>query len=99
MRSFLCYRYRPAALDPRYPLPVPWPRRPLSAVQADVQDLLARHGEEGAARLDFPAFRRLVVDMLQQRSVADDHRRAFQLFDVMGQGAWGGLRDSGGREA
>lgn len=55
--------------------------------KADVLDLLSRHGEEDAVRLDFPAFRRLVVDMLQQRSVADDHRRAFQLFDVLGQGA------------
>ncbi|PNH04541.1 Centrin-2 [Tetrabaena socialis] len=53
---------------------------------ADVQSLLARHGEE-STRLDYATFRRLVADALSQRSLLDEHRRAFQLFDVLGQGA------------
>jgi hypothetical protein len=32
-------------------------------------------------------FRKLVADLLSQRSMLDEHRRAFQLFDVLGQGA------------
>ncbi|GLC44830.1 hypothetical protein PLESTB_001209400 [Pleodorina starrii] len=55
--------------------------------KADVGELLARHGEDHTERLDFQTFRKLVADLLSQRSVLDEHRRAFQLFDVMGQGA------------
>ncbi|EFJ40187.1 hypothetical protein VOLCADRAFT_78083 [Volvox carteri f. nagariensis] len=55
--------------------------------KADVMELLSRHGEEHTERLDFQTFRKLVADQLSQRSVLDEHRRAFQLFDVLGQGA------------
>ncbi|GLI61697.1 hypothetical protein VaNZ11_004175 [Volvox africanus] len=55
--------------------------------KADVIELLSRHGEESAERLDFQTFRKLVADQMSQRSILDEHRRAFQLFDVLGQGA------------
>ncbi|KAG2447802.1 hypothetical protein HYH02_007259 [Chlamydomonas schloesseri] len=55
--------------------------------KADVADLLTRHGEDGTQQLDFQTFRRVVADMLCQRTPLDEHRRAFQLFDVLGQGA------------
>lgn len=32
-------------------------------------------------------FRKLVADQISQRTMLDEHRRAFQLFDVLGQGA------------
>ncbi|GFR50931.1 hypothetical protein Agub_g13251 [Astrephomene gubernaculifera] len=55
--------------------------------KADVLDLLARHGEQNADRLDFQTFRELVAEVLSQRSAMEEHRRAFQLFDHLGQGA------------
>ncbi|KXZ43718.1 hypothetical protein GPECTOR_82g252 [Gonium pectorale] len=55
--------------------------------KADVAELLVQHGEEHAERLDFQTFRKLVAEMLLSRSLVDEHRRAFQLFDVMDQGA------------
>ncbi|GIL88179.1 hypothetical protein Vretimale_14096 [Volvox reticuliferus] len=55
--------------------------------KADVTELLSRHGEESTERLDFQTFRKLVADQMSQRSILDEHRRAFQLFDVLGQGA------------
>ncbi|KAG2492447.1 hypothetical protein HYH03_009389 [Edaphochlamys debaryana] len=55
--------------------------------KADVADLLARHGEEETEQLDFQTFRKVVADLLSQRTLQDEHRRAFQLFDITGQGA------------
>lgn len=54
--------------------------------KADVADLLLRLGEDGRAQLDYDAFRKVVSHKLQERSVLDELKRAFQLFDVLGTG-------------
>ena len=55
--------------------------------KADVVELLRKHGEEDSDKLAFHTFRELVADKLQERTVQDEYRRAFSLFDNMGMGA------------
>lgn len=54
--------------------------------KADVLELLEMHGEEDNEQLDFGTFKLLVSDKLQSRTLVDEYRRAFQLFDVLGTG-------------
>lgn len=54
--------------------------------KADVLELLRKHGEEDNARLSFHTFRDLVAGKLAERTVQDEHRRAFALFDLLGTG-------------
>lgn len=55
--------------------------------KADVLELLRKHGEEDSDKLAFHTFRELVADKLQERTVQDEYRRAFSLFDNTGMGA------------
>ena len=54
--------------------------------KADVFELLQRNGEEENDALSWEVFKQVVSDKLQDRSLADEYRRAFQLFDVLGTG-------------
>lgn len=54
--------------------------------KSDVAELLAEHGHEPDAALDWPAFSELVSSKVTERTPQDEVRRAFQLFDLTGSG-------------